>query len=391
MPDTKADRPVIVYVDDERGNRVVFEQSLGSEFTIETFAEGAAALERIELGGVGVLVTDMRMPTMDGEELLRLAKDRFPKIIKIVVTAYSDVDPILRAINEGLVHRYIVKPWVRAELMQVLRWALEAYTFGRDSNALQRRLLETERLATLGSVAGHFVHDLKQPLMSLFVNIDQFEDLAKFAPLLRGLVEQSASADRDRVLALIDDLAPLATDMSASANHLSELINNLRDFIRPTKANRKTSTVTDPLPVVRHAMSVCDELAVSVGATIAYDGPQTLPRVRMSGTELTQVLVNVISNGAQAVAARNAHRGRVSIVARVNGGMLELVVRDDGVGMTSDVQNRIGTPFFTTREEGTGLGIAQCQRLIGAAGGRMAFVSEAGVGTTVTIILPITT
>ena len=224
-----------------------------------------------------------------------------------------------------------------------------------------------------------------------FVNIDQFEDLAKFAPLLRGLVEQSASADRDRVLALIDDLAPLATDMSASANHLSELINNLRDFIRPSKTGRKTSTVTDPLPVVRHAMSVCDELAVSVGATIAYDGPQTLPRVRMSGTELTQVLVNVISNGAQAVAARNAHRGRVSIVARVNGGMLELVVRDDGVGMTSDVQNRIGTPFFTTREEGTGLGIAQCQRLIGAAGGRMAFVSEAGIGTTVTIILPITT
>lgn len=387
MSEPVAVKPIIVYVDDERGNRVVFEQSLASEFTIETFAEGALALERLEKGNVGVLVTDMRMPTMDGEELLRIAKERFPKVTRIVVTAYSDIDPILRAINEGLVARYIVKPWVRGELIQVLRWALEAFTFGRDSDALHRRLLETERLATLGSVAGHFVHDLKQPLMSLFVNIDHFEELARLAPVLRALVEPSAVADRDRLLGLIDDLAPLATDMAASANHLSELINNLRDFIKPTKKTPRDQ-VTDPLPIVHHAMSVCEELAVSAGATIGYDGPRMLPRIRMSATELTQVLVNVISNSAQAVAARGAPKGRVSIVARSEGGMLELKVRDNGAGMPPEVLKRIGTPFFTTREAGTGLGVAQCQRLVGSAGGRMAIESEVGVGTTVTITLP---
>ena len=301
MAEPEVTRPIIVYVDDERGNRVVFEQSLASEFTIETFAEGAQALARLEQGNVGVLVTDMRMPTMDGEELLRIAKERFPKVMRIVVTAYSDIDPILRAINEGLVVRYIVKPWIRAELIQVLRWGLEAYVFGRDSDALHRRLLETERLATLGSVAGHFVHDLKQPLMSLFVNIDQFDDLAKLAPVLRTLVEQSTVADRDRLLGHIDDLAPLSTDMGASANHLSELINNLRDFIKPTKVAPRNQ-VTDPLPVVHHAMSVCEELAVSTGTTISSTTARASPRLRMSATELTQVLVNIISNSAQAIA-----------------------------------------------------------------------------------------
>ena len=388
MSDPAVVKPIVVYVDDERGNRVVFEQSLGAEFTIETFAEGAQALARLEQGDVGVLLTDMRMPTMDGEELLRIAKERFPQTIRMVVTAYSDVDPILRAINEGLVARYIVKPWVRTELMQVLRWAIEAYTFGRDSAALHRRLLETERLATLGSVAGHFVHDLKQPLMSLFVNIDQFDELAKLAPTLRTLVEQSAVPDRERLLGLIDDLSPLATDMSASANHLSELINNLRDFIKPVRGPR-TESITDPLPIVRHAMSVCDELAVAVGASISYDGPRTLPQVRMSATELTQVLVNVVSNSAQAVAARGpAKKGKVSIVARTEGGMLELTVRDDGVGMPPEILKRVGTPFFTTREAGTGLGIAQCQRLVGTAGGRIRIDSEQGIGTSVTITLP---
>ena len=379
--------PVIVYVDDEAGNRVVFQQSLASEFAIETFAEGELALARLEEGNVAILVTDMRMPTMDGEELLRIAKERFPQTMRMVVTAYSDIDPILRAINEGLVVRYIVKPWIRAELIQVLRWGLEAYNFTRDSATLHRRLLETERLATLGSVAGHFVHDLNQPLASLVLNINQFEDLARRGPLLRRLVEQSTVEDREELLGLINDLAPLATDMSDATKHLSGLINNLRDFIRPSQGTPK-NPITDPLPILRHAMSVCAELVITIGASIIYDGPGKLPQVRMSATELMQVLVNVVANGAQAVAARGKRDGRVSIVAQTEGSMLELIVRDDGAGMSPEVLKRVGTPFFTTREAGTGLGLAQCQRLIGTAGGRIRIESEQGIGTSVTITLP---
>ena len=82
-----------------------------------------------------MLVTDIRMPTMNGDELLRIVKERHPQTIRMVVTAFADIDPILRAINEGFVARYIIKPWVRAELVQVLRWAIEAWAFGRDSAA----------------------------------------------------------------------------------------------------------------------------------------------------------------------------------------------------------------------------------------------------------------
>jgi signal transduction histidine kinase len=133
---------------------------------------------------------------------------------------------------------------------------------------------------------------------------------------------------------------------------------------------------------------VCQELAIPVRASIGYDGPSELPRVRMSATELTQVLINVVSNAAQAVAARGAPHGRVSIGARAIDETLELCVRDDGVGMTPEVLNRVGTPFFTTRPEGTGLGLAQCQRLVGTVGGRFRIDSECGIGTTVTIVLP---
>jgi signal transduction histidine kinase len=307
----------------------------------------------------------------------------------MVVTAYADVDPILRAINEGLVARYIIKPWIRTELVQVLRWALEAWTFSRDSAALHRRLLETERLATLGSIAGMLVHDLKQPLMSLLVNVEHLRELANAAPILHDALLHApiASSQRARLIELVEDLDPVTTDLRTSGLHLSELISGLRELGRPRDPRNPVST-TDPLPIVRHAMAVCQELAIPVRASIGYEGPGELPRVRMSATELTQVLINVVANGAQAVAARGVPHGRVSILAHPVADMLELQIRDDGVGMSPEVLNRVGTPFFTTRPEGTGLGLAQCQRLVGTVGGRFRIESERGVGTTVTIILP---
>jgi len=391
MPVSPSPRPgpLVLYVDDDRGNRVVFEQSLHSEFNLITAQNAAEALDLLERNEVAVVVSDMRMPSMSGEELLRIVKERHPQVIRMVVTAYADVEPILRAINEGLVARYIVKPWIRTELVQVLRWAIEAWMFSRDSAALHRRLLETERLATLGSIAGMLVHDLKQPLMSLLVNVDHLRELAAAAPVLRDALLQAPipAAQRSRMIELVDDLDPVTSDLRTSGTHLSELISGLRELGRP-RDPRSPAAVTDPLPVVRHAMTVCQELAIPARASIGYEGPGELPRVRMSATELTQVLINVVANGAQAVAARGRPHGRISIVARPDAEMLELQIRDDGVGMEPEVLSRVGTPFFTTRPDGTGLGLAQCQRLIGTAGGRFRIESEAGIGITVTIILP---
>lgn len=382
--------PLIVYVDDERGNRVVMEHSVATEFNMRIVESGEKALEVLtDEPNVAVLITDMRMPGMSGEELLRICKERHPEVIRMVMTAHQDIGPILRAINEGLVARYIIKPWERAELIQTLRWACEAWTFGRDSAALHRRLLETERLATLGSIAALLVHDLRQPLMSLMVNIEHLHELSTHLPRLREFVAAAKlpTEARQPLETLVADLEPTTDDLRSAATHLASMIDGLRDLGRPTAPH--AGHAIDPLPIVRHAMAVCQELAVKTSAQISYDGPQQLPRVRISATELMQVLINLVANATQAIAARSMPRGRVSIKARSGDDMLELEVRDNGIGMTRETLERVGTPFFTTREEGTGLGIAQCQRLVGIAGGRIRIESEQGVGTTVTVLLPL--
>jgi signal transduction histidine kinase len=380
--------PLVLYVDDERANRIVFEQSLATEFQIVSVEDGPAALKVLEQrSDVAVVVTDMRMPKMSGEDLLRIVKEKYPRTVRIVITAYSDIDPILRAINEGLVARYIVKPWQREEVIQVLRWGVEAWNFGKDAVELQRRLIETERLATIGRFASMFVHDLRTPLSSALLNLGMIGE--QIVPQLRDAI-----SDADLDPAVHDQLGVIVEELERSHHQIDLALATLKDFLAAMNQFGKPNAPprgpveTDPLPIVRHAMSVCQSLAMKLHAQIDYRGPTTLPHVRMSATELTQVLINLLANGAQAVAARGVANGYVSIEAHPRGDELELRVHDEGVGMPPEVLNRVGTPFFTTRSEGTGLGLAQCQRLIGTAGGRLSIESEPGVGTTVTIILP---
>jgi signal transduction histidine kinase len=387
MPPTSSpntERPLVLYVDDELSNRVVFEQSFGREFDVVTVADGAAALALLETREAAVLLTDMQMPELSGEELLRIAKERHPRTIRVVVTAYSDIDRILRALNEGLVARYIIKPWERTEIVQVLRWACEAWSLSADAAQLHHRLVETERLVTTAST---LVHDLKTPLMTILSNAQHLEDLSTDVPQLRAaLAELPLAARHRRLLDLIlDDLKPISEELVSATERLDEMIERLHPF--PDAVPGVTPSI-DPLPIVRHVMAVCQPLASQLSASIAYDGPGALPRVRMSATELSQVLINVVANGAQAISARGTGHGRVSISAHEHEGMLELKVHDDGVGIAANDVARVGTPFYTTREDGAGLGVAQCQRLVGTAGGRFQIESEPGNGTTVTILLP---
>lgn len=386
---TERAAPVVLYVDDELPNRIVFEQSFNDEFAIHVVdGPEAALLFMAETGSnVAVVVTDMRMPTMTGDQLLRHVKERWPSTIRIVLTAYNNVEPILAAINDGLVARYLVKPWDRDELAQVLRWAVEAWIFGRESLALQRRLLETERLATLGSMAGAVIHDLSQPLAGLAFNSQHLLELSRATEALRRMLTGTATAkDQNIVEELADDLADVAKDIASGTSHLREVCSGLRQFLRSAPSGDVPSCA--PMPVIRNAIVTCEDIAVLSRGSISYQGAVELPPVRMASTELAQVLINVVANAAQALVTGNVVNGLVVIRASTEPDRVTFVVRDNGVGIPPDVLSKIGTPFFTTRSEGTGLGVSQCQRLVGKAGGMLRIDSEVGVGTTVTFSIP---
>lgn len=382
--------PLVLYVDDERPNRIVFEASLKSEFRIKSVPDAKTALEFLQGEDVAVLVTDIRMPEMDGLELLRQVKEKHPRTVRMVITAFSDIDPILTAINEGLVARYIIKPFDRDEVMQVLRWGTELWSFGKDSAELLRRILQTERLASLGGLTALYVHDLRTPLMSVTATLDELRAVAQSVPALHAAIAQAPIDERvkESLLKRLDEAPELIEDAKHDATLIGGMIQGLYDFIKPPKSFSERPTI-DPLPVIRHTLAMYQKLTIYAQAHIGYHGPAQLPKVRMSPVALTQVLLNLVGNAAQAVLARNERNRAVAIDARDAGDMLEVQIRDEGIGMAPEVLRKIGTPYFTTRAEGTGLGIANCHRLLGSAGGRIKIESEQGVGTTVTLLLPI--
>src|SRR3989475_6644631 len=135
--------PALLVVDDEEPVLALVPQLFPGEFPILTARSGEEALARLAEAEVGVVIADQRMPGMPGTELLARVAEEKPDVVRIVLTAYADAGSLLEAINAGRVYQFITKPWENAELVQIVRGAMETYGL-RRRNA--RLLAENTRL-----------------------------------------------------------------------------------------------------------------------------------------------------------------------------------------------------------------------------------------------------
>ena len=379
----------LLYVDDDETNRAIFDAVFGPRFDLRIVSSGPEALDVLDEVPVAVLVTDQRMPEMTGNELLEIVKTRFPTMIRIIITAYSDLDSILSAVNSGLVHRYVVKPWDNAELTATLNWALDAYRVGLESGALQLRLIETERLATVGTVAAGIVHDLSQPLTYLSGGVSR---LADFRPLVAELAKLDRNSLSKTASLLLNELAEefdvIVDDMKVGCDLMSDTIKEQRRLLRPAPVD--ASPCADPSREIDFVLNVTRAEATRVDARCQYQGPSPLPGLKISATSFTRALLNLVSNALHAT-ERSERRGEVTIEAEVIDGNLAVTVRDNGPGFDNDTGDQLGTLLFSTRVDGTGLGLAETRRLVSSEGGRLEIEGKLGVGAVFRIVLPLET
>jgi two-component system response regulator AtoC len=136
-----AKSPVLV-VDDEQDNLDAFRFNFGKSFQLLYASSGEQALDLARQNDVAAVVTDQRMPRMTGLELLRAVRDVRPEAIGIIVTAFTDVDVLIEAINLGRIYRYVTKPWDAKEMRGILAQAVERFRLGRENRRLQEQLGE---------------------------------------------------------------------------------------------------------------------------------------------------------------------------------------------------------------------------------------------------------
>jgi two-component system, NtrC family, response regulator HupR/HoxA len=132
------EKRTLLFVDDEARLLRSIERSLLDEPYTLLFAENAKdALKLLETNEVHLIVTDMRMPEMSGLDLLKIVKEKYPHIVRLVLSGYTQVTTLLTAINQGEIFRFITKPWkMEKEFKGVLQQAVEHYNLEAEHNRL---------------------------------------------------------------------------------------------------------------------------------------------------------------------------------------------------------------------------------------------------------------
>ncbi len=134
----------VLFVDDEERLLRSLQRGLIDEAYTSLFANsGREALELLKKHEVHVLVTDMRMPEMGGLELLRIVKEEYPHMIRMVLSGYTQITTLLTAINQGEVYKFITKPWkLEEEFKPSIRQAIEYYDLHNERDRLAAELEE---------------------------------------------------------------------------------------------------------------------------------------------------------------------------------------------------------------------------------------------------------
>lgn len=214
----------VLYIDDEEKALKYFKMAFSSQFSILTASSGeeGLAILRREGGRIGVVVSDQRMPGMIGAELLGRVREEFPRVVRILTTAYSDLPSAILAVNKGHIYQYVVKPWEIPDLEMVLHRAVDYYQVLTERDELLRlkmttlqRILCCDRVKWLlllfGTGEEPRAAAFRQALLSLVRSLAEF-------PAPKSAAEQAFNAGQFDAMSLISREFHAGTALQSALN-----------------------------------------------------------------------------------------------------------------------------------------------------------------------------
>lgn len=225
---------------------------------------------------------------------------------------------------------------------------------------LEDQVQRVERLALAGELAAGLAHEIRNPLMAV----------KGFAQLLQEQVTPYEQAQYSAIIV-------------RETQRMNRLVEELLYFARPVAAGTGGADIHT---VIRESLSLLEPKAMRTQIEITSCLAPDLPAVAADRERLKQVVVNLLINAFQAV----GEQGSITVHALLNAttGMVEIQITDSGVGISPEHIGKLFNPFFTTREDGAGLGLSVAQRLMSGWGGEILVDSTLGQGSTFTLVLP---
>jgi signal transduction histidine kinase len=227
----------------------------------------------------------------------------------------------------------------------------------------QKRLLQSEKLATIGQMAAGIAHELNTPLTYILGNLEllQTKDLT-------------------------DDRREMLESVSKGVERIRGLAQNLLAFSRPS---REEAVLLHPNEILERALDLCRYQLLKAGVRLETSLSPDVPRIRGASNQIEMALINLIVNAAQAMDGRARRELRLTTDAEAD--LVRIRITDTGPGIPPALQATLFEPFVTTKSEGqgTGLGLSTVLMVIERHRGRIDFTTTPGDGTTFTITLPV--
>jgi two-component system NtrC family sensor kinase len=236
----------------------------------------------------------------------------------------------------------------------------------------QRKLIQSDRLATLGQLAASVAHEINNPVSGV-LNLSMLLERL----MAKGEYPAGREAEFRKYLGLI----------SAETARVGRIVSDLLAFSRRSKPQRAPADLNK---LVRTTLGLADHKLKLISAEVVLDIQENLPLVECDSSQIQQVILNLVLNGAQAMQPHGG--GQLTIRTRLaDQDSIELCVQDTGEGIAPENLSKIFDPFFTTKAEGkgVGLGLAVLYGIVKAHEGEVEVTSQRDVGTTFTVTLPL--
>ena len=233
----------------------------------------------------------------------------------------------------------------------------------------QKRLEQTSRLITMGEMASSLAHELNQPLSAI-------------ANYCAGCVKRMQSGNYQ-----FDDLLAAMQKASDQAERAGKIIRRMRDMVKKSDPNRQPVHLAE---LVDEARAFADIEAQRTSTQLLVDIPENLPKIVVDRIMIEQVLLNLVKNGIEAMHGIPIERRHLTLQARqIDERLVEVTVTDQGHGIDDADIEKIFAPFYTTKSEGMGIGLAICRSIIEFHQGRLWVEPRREGGTVFRFTVPI--
>ena len=376
----------VLYVDDEERSLKYFARAFQDQFRILTAnsaQDGWRVLDENK-DDIAVLITDQRMPGEKGTWLLEKARQLRPRIVRILATAFSDMEAAVAAVNTGAIYKYVTKPWDPPQLDATLKRAMEFFIVQRERDQLLKEKLSAlhnmmiaDRMMSLGLLAAGLSHHIRNSLVA----VKTFLDLAP-SKLKEENLDVSSLQNPDfwkdyyqNVQGQIDKINNMLKDLWAA----SETPNfQFRDQVRLDE-------------VVGQVVNALQDSFAAKDIKVSVNIPETVPALivdrpkfeRLFELLLRDEIVSLPGGRQIDISARPEQIDGKSAVA--------IEVRDNGPGLPKEALRLIFDPFVVRADSPLeyGISLMAAYFIVHHHGGRIEARSEEGQGTTFILRFPV--